>query len=67
VDHQVDLSTTGRFQSAGEVGEEVRTAATALNPGPNRVVEPEVGICQEQHAHDPIVRRPSPILIPILG
>lgn len=44
VDHQIDLAAARRFQGAVEVGEKIRAAPAALDTGPLRKIEAEVGV-----------------------
>jgi len=50
VDDEIDLATQGGGQCGASVGEEVGAAPPAIDPGPQRMVETEVGIGQQKNA-----------------
>ena len=50
VDDEVDLATHGGGQGGAGIGEEVGAAAAAFDAGPQREVEAEVGVGQEEDA-----------------
>jgi hypothetical protein len=50
VDDEVDLATQGGGQCGAGIGEEIGASAAAFDAGPQREVEAEVGVGQEEDA-----------------
>ena len=50
VDDEIDLAAQGGAECGTGVGEEVGAAAPALDPGPKRKIETEVGVGQQEDA-----------------
>jgi hypothetical protein len=50
VHHQIDFSTARRLQRPLVVGEKIRAPSSPRNPGPRRVIDPQMGVGKQKQA-----------------